>query len=83
MLSALAVARVVKKLAERAGLDPANYAGHSVRAGELDSVSTHLTGKSRPFWELAVPEVLQRQWFRQSKTRSRMARQIAFCCLDM
>ena len=27
------VARVVKKLAERAGLDAAKYAGHSLRAG--------------------------------------------------
>ncbi len=33
------VARVVKKLAERAGLDPANYAGHSLRAGHATSAA--------------------------------------------
>ncbi len=32
-LGGIDVARVVKKLAERAGLDPAKYAGHSLRAG--------------------------------------------------
>jgi hypothetical protein len=32
-LSGIDVARVVKKLADRAGLDPAKYAGHSLRAG--------------------------------------------------
>jgi integrase len=32
-LSGIDVARVVKKLAERAGLDSARYAGHSLRAG--------------------------------------------------
>lgn len=31
-LSGIDVARVVKKLAQRAGLDPAKYAGHSLRA---------------------------------------------------
>ncbi len=31
------VARVVKKLAERAGLDAAKYAGHSLRAGHATS----------------------------------------------
>jgi integrase len=34
-LSGLAVARVVKKLVGRAGLDPDNYAGHSLRAGHV------------------------------------------------
>jgi len=34
-LSANSVARIVKKLAERAGLDSAKYAGHSLRAGTL------------------------------------------------
>jgi integrase len=33
------VARVVKKLAVRAGLDPANYAGHSLRAGHATSAA--------------------------------------------
>ena len=33
------VARVVKKLAERAGLDPASYAGHSLRAGHATSAA--------------------------------------------
>jgi integrase len=33
------VARVVKKLAERAGLDPAKYAGHSLRAGHATSAA--------------------------------------------
>jgi integrase len=32
-MAGLDVARVVKKLAERAGLGAANYAGHSLRAG--------------------------------------------------
>jgi integrase len=31
------VARVVKKLADRAGLDAAKYAGHSLRAGHATS----------------------------------------------
>jgi integrase len=38
-LSAADVARVVKKLAERAGLDPAKYAGHSLRAGHATSAA--------------------------------------------
>jgi site-specific recombinase XerD len=33
------VARVVKKLAQRAGLDPAKYAGHSLRAGHATSAA--------------------------------------------
>ena len=33
------VARVVKKLALRAGLDPASYAGHSLRAGHATSAA--------------------------------------------
>ena len=38
-LSSNDVARVVKKLAERAGLDPAKYAGHSLRAGHATSAA--------------------------------------------
>ena len=38
-LSAIDVARVVKKLADRAGLDPAKYAGHSLRAGHATSAA--------------------------------------------
>jgi site-specific recombinase XerD len=38
-LGGLDVARVVKKLAERAGLDAANYAGHSLRAGHATSAA--------------------------------------------
>jgi site-specific recombinase XerD len=38
-LSGIDVARVVKKLAERAGLDAANYAGHSLRAGHATSAA--------------------------------------------
>ena len=38
-LSGMDVARVVKKLAERAGLDPANYSGHSLRAGHATSAA--------------------------------------------
>jgi len=38
-LSGLDVARVVKKLTERAGLDAANYAGHSLRAGRATSAA--------------------------------------------
>jgi len=34
-LSGIDVARVVKKLADRAGLDSAKYAGHSLRAGHV------------------------------------------------
>jgi site-specific recombinase XerD len=38
-LSGIDVARVLKKLAERAGLDPAKYAGHSLRAGHATSAA--------------------------------------------
>jgi site-specific recombinase XerD len=38
-LSGNDVARVVKKLAERAGLDAAKYAGHSLRAGHATSAA--------------------------------------------
>jgi len=38
-LSPADVARVVKKLAQRAGLDPAKYAGHSLRAGHATSAA--------------------------------------------
>ncbi len=38
-LSGLDVARVVKKLVERAGLDSAKYAGHSLRAGHATSAA--------------------------------------------
>ncbi len=38
-LSSNDVARVVKKLAERAGLDAAKYAGHSLRAGHATSAA--------------------------------------------
>jgi site-specific recombinase XerD len=38
-LSGIDVARVVKKLTERAGLDPARYAGHSLRAGHATSAA--------------------------------------------
>jgi site-specific recombinase XerD len=33
------VARIVKKLAQRAGLDAANFAGHSLRAGHATSAA--------------------------------------------
>ena len=38
-LGAVDVARIVKKLAEKAGLDPAKYAGHSLRAGHATSAA--------------------------------------------
>jgi integrase len=38
-LGGIDVARVVKKLADRAGLDPAKYAGHSLRAGHATSAA--------------------------------------------
>jgi integrase len=38
-LSGIDVARVVKKLAERAGLDASAYAGHSLRAGHATSAA--------------------------------------------
>jgi site-specific recombinase XerD len=38
-LSPIDVSRVVKKLAQRAGLDPAKYAGHSLRAGHATSAA--------------------------------------------
>jgi integrase len=38
-LSGIDVARVVKKLALRAGLDPARYAGHSLRAGHATAAA--------------------------------------------
>jgi site-specific recombinase XerD len=38
-LSGIDVARIVKKLVTRAGLDPAKYAGHSLRAGHATSAA--------------------------------------------
>jgi site-specific recombinase XerD len=38
-LSGVDVARIVKKLAKRGGLDPAKYAGHSLRAGHATSAA--------------------------------------------
>jgi integrase len=38
-LSPIDVARVVKKLADRAGLDASKYAGHSLRAGHATSAA--------------------------------------------
>jgi len=38
-LSGIDVARIVKKLATRAGLDPAKYAGHSLRAGHATAAA--------------------------------------------
>lgn len=38
-LAPVDVARIVKKLAVRAGLDPAKYAGHSLRAGHATSAA--------------------------------------------
>jgi len=38
-LSGIDIARVVKKLAKRAGLDPAKYAGHSLRAGHATAAA--------------------------------------------
>jgi integrase len=38
-LSGIGVARVVKKLAQRAGLDTVKYAGHSLRAGHATSAA--------------------------------------------
>lgn len=38
-LAGIDVARILKKLAERAGLDPAKYAGHSLRAGHATSAA--------------------------------------------
>jgi len=38
-LSGVDVARIVKKLAKKAGLNPANYAGHSLRAGHATSAA--------------------------------------------
>jgi integrase len=38
-LSGIDVARVVKKLTERAGLDPAKFAGHSLRAGHATAAA--------------------------------------------
>lgn len=43
-LSAIDVARVVKKLVERAGVDSAKYAGHSLRAGH--ATNTAIAGAS-------------------------------------
>jgi integrase len=38
-LSGVDIAPIVKKLAQRAGLDPAKYAGHSLRAGHATSAA--------------------------------------------
>jgi len=45
-LSGIDVARVTKKLAARAGLDPAKYAGHSLRAGHATAAA--IAGASEP-----------------------------------
>ena len=39
-MAGLDVAREVRKLARRAGLDPVRYAGHSLRAGHATSAAT-------------------------------------------
>lgn len=44
-LSGIDVARIVKKLAGRAGLDPSKYAGHSLRAGHA-TTSAAIAGAS-------------------------------------
>jgi integrase len=38
-LSGIDVARIVKKLAQRAGLDPTKYGGHSLRAGHATAAA--------------------------------------------
>jgi integrase len=38
-LAGIDVARIIKKLADRAGLDAAKYAGHSLRAGHATSAA--------------------------------------------
>ena len=38
-LSGIDVARIIKKLAQRAGLDAAKYAGHSLRAGHATAAA--------------------------------------------
>jgi len=38
-LGGIDVVRVIKKLAQRAGLDAANFAGHSLRAGHATSAA--------------------------------------------
>jgi site-specific recombinase XerD len=40
-LSGIDVARIIKKLATRAGLDPARYAGHSLRSGHATTAAIH------------------------------------------
>jgi hypothetical protein len=45
-LSAFSAAEIVKHYANRAGLDPASFAGHSLRAGFLTSAAEH--GSRRP-----------------------------------
>jgi site-specific recombinase XerD len=49
-LSANSVARIVKKLAERAGLDAAKYAGHSLRAGHATSAAIAGALHHEPNW---------------------------------
>jgi len=38
-LAGIDVARIIKKLAERAGLDPSKFAGHSLRAGHATTAA--------------------------------------------
>lgn len=63
-LSGIDVARVVKKLAQRAGLDAAKYAGHSLRAGQpLRNLTVRGTGVVRWGRKYANPcPVRLRQW---------------------
>jgi integrase len=45
-LNGIDVARVVKKLADRAGLDRRNYAGHSLRAGHATAAAIAASERS-------------------------------------
>jgi len=38
-LAGIDVAKIIKKLAERAGLDPSKYSGHSLRAGHATAAA--------------------------------------------
>jgi hypothetical protein len=66
-LSGVDVARIVKKLVHRAGLDAVKYAGHSLRAGHATSAAI----SAFESYQLALRRLLQSQQTRQRHSQNR------------
>ena len=74
-LSGIDVARIVKKLAVRAGLDPAKYAGHSLRAGHATSVAIAGASERLIMWQTGHRSVqMVRRYIRNAACSGRKAR---------